>query len=350
MVEPTGYTALDLIGFTDKGPYDPTANYVRNDLVHVGNSTWRCKIDDTTGIAPTEGANWTIFIESATSLAGMSDVDLNTPKAGDGLVHNGNDWTNIPIMTKEQWKKNGAYNIAPNDITSQVLNGVTVVKNADESVTLNNTVVSPGFTLYAFNKIQIPNGTYKLVGCPSGASDNFRMTLLCNNNNTSKGNDTGSGLIFTYNASTDINLSLYLWVKTGYTCNNVVFKPMITTDLNATYADYVPHAMTNRELTESGMQTIYQVSTPAQQAANYSFPLSRSIKNAKKLIISYNYGATGYDYSRVVDIPTYRMAMLDTIVENAFSTVEVSTSSDYVKVVSNGSVNGVFFRKIDAIY
>lgn len=251
MVEPTGYTALDLIGFTDKGPYDPTANYVRNDLVHVGNSTWRCKIDDTTGITPTEGANWTIFIESATSLAGMSDVNLNTPKAGDGLVHDGNDWKNIPIMTKKQWQNNGAYNIAPNDITSQVLNGVTVVKNANNTVTLNNTVVSPGFTLYAFNKIQIPDGTYKLVGCPSGASDNFRMTLLCNNNNTSKGNDTGSGLIFTYNASTDINLSLYLWVKTGYTCDNVVFKPMITTDLNATYDDYVPYAMTNRELTES---------------------------------------------------------------------------------------------------
>ena len=163
---------------------------------------------------------------------------------------------------RDGWQKNGAYNIAPNDITSQVLNGVTVVKNADNTVTLNNTAVSPGFTLYAFNKIQIPDGTYKLVGCPSGASDNFRMTLLCNNNNTSKGNDTGSGLIFTYNASTDINLSLYLWVKTGYTCDNVVFKPMITTDLNATYNDYVPYAMTNRELTEKvdelyGKEAVY---------------------------------------------------------------------------------------------
>ena len=94
MVEPTGYTALDLIGFTDKGPYDPNTNYVKNDLAHVGNSIWLCKIDDTIGITPTEGANWTIFIESATSLAGMSDVDLNTPKAGDGLVHDGNDWKN----------------------------------------------------------------------------------------------------------------------------------------------------------------------------------------------------------------------------------------------------------------
>ena len=32
--------------------------------------------------------------------------------------------------------------------------------------------------------------------------------------------------------------------------NNAVLYPMITTDLNATYADYVPYAKTNRELTE----------------------------------------------------------------------------------------------------
>lgn len=62
MVNPTGYTALDLIGFTDKGTYANNANYVRNDLVHYSGSIWRCLVDDTTGIAPAEGVNWTIFI------------------------------------------------------------------------------------------------------------------------------------------------------------------------------------------------------------------------------------------------------------------------------------------------
>lgn len=68
MVNPTGYTALDLIGFTDKGDYDPNENYVKNDLTHLNGNTWRCKIDDTIGIAPTEGANWTLFIGEPTNL------------------------------------------------------------------------------------------------------------------------------------------------------------------------------------------------------------------------------------------------------------------------------------------
>ena len=63
MVEPTGYTALDLIGFTDKGLYSGSANYVKNDIVHDSTEKmWRCLIDDTTGITPVEGVNWTAFI------------------------------------------------------------------------------------------------------------------------------------------------------------------------------------------------------------------------------------------------------------------------------------------------
>lgn len=249
MVEPTGYTALDLIGFTDKGPYDPNANYVKNDLVHVGNSTWRCKIDDTTGITPTEGANWTIFIESATSLAGMSDVDLNTPKAGDGLVHNGNDWTNIPIMTKDQWKKNGAYNLLPNNATSQVINGVTFTVNSDGTVTANGT---PSVTAWFFiGKISagaLATGAYRLTGCPTGgASNKYRILFREDPASTFTYDDFGDGV--TFNIS-DSSKAYAAYIGVVAAVDNLTFKPMITTDLNATYADYQPHAKTNRQLTE----------------------------------------------------------------------------------------------------
>lgn len=67
MTEPTGYTALDLVGFTDKGPYNPATPYVKNDLVHYSGDIWRCLIDDTTNINPVEGTNWTVFIEAPTN-------------------------------------------------------------------------------------------------------------------------------------------------------------------------------------------------------------------------------------------------------------------------------------------
>lgn len=250
MVEPTGYTALDLIGFTDKGPYDPTANYVKNDLVHVGNSTWRCKIDDTTGITPTEGANWTIFIESATSLAGMSDVDLNTPKAGDGLVHDGNKWINIPITTKEQWKKNGAYNLLPMTYTNHVISGATAIVNADGSVTIDTAgSATTGVANFVWDVPLLGKvgEKYKLVGCPSGGGANTYYVNIYDNGWSDNTKDYGSGKEITI--GTGITQAV-ISIRSGVTIDHLTFKPMLTTDLNATYADYVPYAMTNRELTE----------------------------------------------------------------------------------------------------
>lgn len=68
MQEPTGYTALDLIGFTDRGNYNPVTNYVKNDLVHYGGSIWRILIDDTMGQTPQEGQYYTVFVKEPTNM------------------------------------------------------------------------------------------------------------------------------------------------------------------------------------------------------------------------------------------------------------------------------------------
>ena len=96
---PSGYTALDLIGFTDRGDYDSTANYVKNDLVHHNNSIWRCLVDDTTAVTPAEGANWTVYIQNGTTLNGMADVNLTTPANGDLLRYNSTSskWENQDV-------------------------------------------------------------------------------------------------------------------------------------------------------------------------------------------------------------------------------------------------------------
>lgn len=68
MIEPTGYTALDLIGFTDRGTFAANVNYVKNDLVHHGGNIWRVLLDDTIGITPAEGTNYTLFMGEPTNL------------------------------------------------------------------------------------------------------------------------------------------------------------------------------------------------------------------------------------------------------------------------------------------
>ena len=267
MIEPTGYTALDLIGFTDRGAYDPTANYVKNDIVSVGNTKWRCKVDDTTGVTPAENTNWTIYLESATSLAGMDDVDITTPADGDGLVYDATaqKWKNVPIMTKEQWKKNGAYNLLPNNGTDKAENGTTFSvsptgypKGVVKAVVQAN---PSGNALYHFlgtntARMTLPAGTYKLLGCPSGGGGSkYYLQGFGNHDYTSGAGiyEDGSGVIFTLTQENE--LDFFISIRSGFTEGGTLyFYPIITTDLNATLDDYVPHAETNRELTFNVVQ------------------------------------------------------------------------------------------------
>lgn len=94
MVNPTGYTALDLIGFTDKGTYNASATYVKNDIVTYSGSKWKCKVDDTTGVTPTEGATWTVFIDLPSDMAEqmIAPIEESTSQhayaIGDQLIYN----------------------------------------------------------------------------------------------------------------------------------------------------------------------------------------------------------------------------------------------------------------------
>ena len=105
MVNPTGYTALDMIGFTDQGAYSSSDNYVKNDLVHYSGNIWRCLIDDTSGIAPVEGVNWTLFIGEPTNLVERiiapveTDPATNAWTVGRQIIFNDNLYEVIAAIT-----------------------------------------------------------------------------------------------------------------------------------------------------------------------------------------------------------------------------------------------------------
>lgn len=124
MVNPTGYTALDLIGYTDKGAYNSASTYVRNDLVHYNSSIWRCLVDDTTAVTPVEGAAWTIFIQEpgvmtgATSGAAGASGLAPTPSAGDQgkFLRGDGTWNDPPLpadMTGATSLANGTHGLVP---------------------------------------------------------------------------------------------------------------------------------------------------------------------------------------------------------------------------------------------
>lgn len=180
----------------------------------------------------------------------MADMSKISPDSGVTIYNlkdanaRANKWDNAGQ------KIAGAYNILPNNGSSITYtsgsDSLTFTKNADGSVTVNGKYPSNAtFAIYGdWSDIVDENHTYKLVGCPSGGSTSTYYLTAYN-----IGRDTGSGYEFT--PPTPVSgqaRSVEIMVIANTIMNNITFKPMITTDLNASYSDYVPHIETNTEL------------------------------------------------------------------------------------------------------
>lgn len=120
------------------------------------------------------------------------------------------------------------------------INGVTVTNNGDGTYTLNGTATE-GATLSIIGP-PVKNTVvgYKLLGCPiNGSKDTYRIVVSYYDNESwrAEGSDIGNGVIID---GTYSRINYLIKVESGTTVTNLVFKPMLTTDLNATYDDFVP--------------------------------------------------------------------------------------------------------------
>lgn len=120
-------------------------------------------------------------------------------------------------------------------------NGITCTNNGDGTYTLNGTATK-GVNLYiAGSPTKNTVGGCKLLGCPiNGSKDTYRIVVSYYDNSEWKaeGSDIGNGVIID---GTYSRINYLIKVESGTTVTNLVFKPMLTTDLNATYDDFVPY-------------------------------------------------------------------------------------------------------------
>ena len=156
---------------------------------------------------------------------------------------------------------NGAVNMCPNNATSKTDNEVTWTVNADKTVTAvvaSTVVTAKELTLY-INDDGSPNLVGKrvrLTGCPSGGSENtYRVHVAraeSTDGSTGTPIDYGNGIEFTWlNNGSGTKAAVRIKIIEGCPAGTYVFKPMLSDPaLNLSYDDYVPYAMTNRELTE----------------------------------------------------------------------------------------------------
>ena len=144
--------------------------------------------------------------------------------------------------------------------TTRTVNGITFTDNGDGTVTVTGTATDNAIfnvsNRLELGKLILPNGEYKVNGCPSGGSINsYWMVMSRTSGGTSAnyGNDTGNGMTATLNgddfSQDNVHFQIAIVIKSGYEITTpLVFKPMVRL---ATIKDdtFVPYAKTNRELT-----------------------------------------------------------------------------------------------------
>lgn len=129
--------------------------------------------------------------------------------------------------------------------TTKTQNGITFTDLGDGTIKVNGTATGNCYfylttTNDSYYK-DMSGQTLRLVGCPSGGSNSTYRVIFCNDNWVG-GIDTGSGSNFSVQ-DTYYNQS-FIQIYSGTTCNNLIFKPMLTKTTSATINDYEPYTRT----------------------------------------------------------------------------------------------------------
>ena len=199
--------------------YSATNTYAVGDYCIHENVLYKCKTAITTGEA-FDSNKW------VQTTCGTEFGDLNS---------------NLAVIGK-------CKNLLNPTLKTTTQNGVTCTNNGDGTYTLNGTATNLFQVIVGEVEIK-GNQQYKTVGCPNNIINKEYCLIPYNvTDNTEFGKyDYGDGTI---NASKkDITYRLYIFVASGTTLSNLVFKPMLTTNLNATYDDFVPYTGEGETLT-----------------------------------------------------------------------------------------------------
>lgn len=145
-------------------------------------------------------------------------------------------------------------------LATKTTNGVTCTNNGDGTYTLNGTASgNTNFIVIYDNDLKKTfnqEKELKLVGAPYGStSTGYYMQVWVDNVDTYI--DAGKGVIVKNPNDNACNVAIMISKNT--TISNAVFKPMLTTDLEATYDDFVPY---------SG----YDIKTCGKNLANVDMP------------------------------------------------------------------------------
>ena len=142
-------------------------------------------------------------------------------------------------------------------LQTQTVNGVTCTNNGDGTFTLNGTASDITF-FYLIQNTHFTSGTYKAISKQTDAVD-VRFDIRHNGVENIDIEDGNTGVL-----DSNIEYNAIIRVGSSVTLENYVLKPMLTTDLSATYDDFEPYVKSLRQLTNN-MDLLWTNASPTSE-------------------------------------------------------------------------------------
>ena len=146
------------------------------------------------------------------------------------------------LYGRSEQKQYSGKNLLNPTLQTTTQNGVTCTNNGDGTYTVNGTAtgIAVFIVYYNFADVYGSASSLKMVGCPSGGSaQKYFLRSYRKGGNPEILDEYGSGISIGSFKESESNIVII--VKSGATVNNLIFKPMLTTDTTATYADFEPY-------------------------------------------------------------------------------------------------------------
>ena len=146
------------------------------------------------------------------------------------------------LYGKSEQKQYSGKNLLNPTLQTTTQNGVTCTNNGDGTYTVNGTAtgIAVFVVYYNFADVYGSASSLKMVGCPSGGSaQKYFLRSYRKGGNPEILDEYGSGISIGSFKESESNIAII--VKSGATVNNLIFKPMLTKDTTATYADFEPY-------------------------------------------------------------------------------------------------------------
>ena len=141
------------------------------------------------------------------------------------------------VYGKSEQKQYSGKNLLNATLQTTTQNGVTCTANGDGTYILDGTANANA--VFNLGSVTFTGDTkYKICGCPQGGGIIERYHIEPYGS-TNEQRDIGNGVI--YSLSNDETKAIYIVVTIGFRASNLLFKPMLTTDMSATYDDFEPY-------------------------------------------------------------------------------------------------------------